>query len=176
MGESQSLQERYAPSNACWGCGPANRTACASAALPRAMRWWPNGCREQKYEAFPGVLNGGIIGTLLDCHCNWTAAWHLMHKAQAGFSAVHRHRRLRDQTLCARRRRAGRFFSRPKSSSRPGTAPRWKAHSPPVEKFAQPAAALSSRSRKAIRPFIAGRTTGCQIARAVPDRDYTITS
>jgi acyl-coenzyme A thioesterase PaaI-like protein len=24
------------------------------------------------------VLNGGIIGTLLDCHANWTAAWHLM--------------------------------------------------------------------------------------------------
>lgn len=31
-----------------------------------------------QYEAFPGMLNGGIIGTLLDCHCNWAAAWHLM--------------------------------------------------------------------------------------------------
>jgi acyl-coenzyme A thioesterase PaaI-like protein len=30
------------------------------------------------HEAFPGVLNGGIVGTLLDCHLNWTAAWHLM--------------------------------------------------------------------------------------------------
>ena len=29
-------------------------------------------------KAFPGVLNGGIIGSLLDCHCNWTAAWHIM--------------------------------------------------------------------------------------------------
>jgi acyl-coenzyme A thioesterase PaaI-like protein len=28
-------------------------------------------------------LNGGIIGTLLDCHCNWTAAYHLMKKAGA---------------------------------------------------------------------------------------------
>ena len=36
---------------------------------------------EPKYEAFPGVLNGGIIGTLLDCHCNWTAAYHLMNRA-----------------------------------------------------------------------------------------------
>jgi acyl-coenzyme A thioesterase PaaI-like protein len=25
------------------------------------------------------VLNGGIIGTLLDCHANWTAAMRLMH-------------------------------------------------------------------------------------------------
>ena len=36
---------------------------------------------EKKYEAFNGVLNGGIIGTLLDCHCNWTAAYHLMKRA-----------------------------------------------------------------------------------------------
>jgi acyl-coenzyme A thioesterase PaaI-like protein len=35
------------------------------------------------HEAFPGVLNGGIIGTLLDCHGNWTAAWHLMQKTGA---------------------------------------------------------------------------------------------
>src|SRR4029079_6823302 len=35
------------------------------------------------HEAFPGVLNGGIIGTLLDCHCNWAAAIALMRKAGA---------------------------------------------------------------------------------------------
>jgi acyl-coenzyme A thioesterase PaaI-like protein len=29
------------------------------------------------------MLNGGIIGTLLDCHSNWTAAWHLMRSAGA---------------------------------------------------------------------------------------------
>jgi acyl-coenzyme A thioesterase PaaI-like protein len=33
--------------------------------------------------AFPGVVNGGIVGTLLDCHCNWTAAWHLMNERRA---------------------------------------------------------------------------------------------
>jgi acyl-coenzyme A thioesterase PaaI-like protein len=26
------------------------------------------------------MVNGGIIGTLLDCHLNWAAAWHLMKK------------------------------------------------------------------------------------------------
>ena len=26
------------------------------------------------------MLNGGIIGSLLDCHCNWAAAWHLMQR------------------------------------------------------------------------------------------------
>jgi acyl-coenzyme A thioesterase PaaI-like protein len=41
--------------------------------------WTP----EPHHEAFPGMLNGGIIGALLDCHGNWTAAWHLMRKAGA---------------------------------------------------------------------------------------------
>ena len=33
------------------------------------------------HQAFPGVLNGGIIGALLDCHANWAAAHHLMRRA-----------------------------------------------------------------------------------------------
>jgi len=28
--------------------------------------------------AFQGAVSGGIIGTLFDCHCNWTAAYSLM--------------------------------------------------------------------------------------------------
>jgi uncharacterized protein (TIGR00369 family) len=38
---------------------------------------------EKHHEAFPGVLSGGITGTLLDCHANWTAAYHLMHHSGA---------------------------------------------------------------------------------------------
>jgi acyl-coenzyme A thioesterase PaaI-like protein len=41
--------------------------------------WTP----QPHHEAFPGVLNGGIIGALLDCHSNWAAAWHLMQKTGA---------------------------------------------------------------------------------------------
>lgn len=76
--ESQSLQEKFAPANACWGCGPANPDGLRIRSFTRGeevvAEWTP----QPKYEAFPGVLNGGIIGTLLDCHCNWTASWHLM--------------------------------------------------------------------------------------------------
>ena len=36
---------------------------------------------EKHHEAFPGMLNGGIIGALLDCHSNWTAAHFLMKKS-----------------------------------------------------------------------------------------------
>jgi acyl-coenzyme A thioesterase PaaI-like protein len=32
----------------------------------------------EDHQAFPGMINGGIIGTLLDCHGNWTAAIALM--------------------------------------------------------------------------------------------------
>jgi acyl-coenzyme A thioesterase PaaI-like protein len=76
-----SLQEKYAPNNACFGCGPANAHGLRIRSFPAGdavvAEWNP----EQKYEAFPGVLNGGIIGSLLDCHCNWTAAYHLMKQA-----------------------------------------------------------------------------------------------
>src|SRR5438132_170317 len=46
--------------------------------MPLVAEWKP----EKKYEAFDGVLNGGVIGTLLDCHCNWTAAYYLMKRAK----------------------------------------------------------------------------------------------
>jgi acyl-coenzyme A thioesterase PaaI-like protein len=41
--------------------------------------WTP----QEHHQAFEGVLNGGIAGTLLDCHSNWTAAHHLMEKSGA---------------------------------------------------------------------------------------------
>jgi acyl-coenzyme A thioesterase PaaI-like protein len=83
MSDEPSVQERYAPHNACFGCGPANpkglriRSVAAGDAL--VCDWTP----EPHHEAFPGVLNGGIIGALLDCHSNWTAAWHLMRQRGA---------------------------------------------------------------------------------------------
>ena len=83
MGEP-SLQERYAPGNACFGCGPANpkglRIRSVVDGTDVVAEWTP----EPHHEAFPGVLNGGIIGALLDCHSNWAAAHHLMQKAGAG--------------------------------------------------------------------------------------------
>jgi acyl-coenzyme A thioesterase PaaI-like protein len=78
----KSLQEQYAPRNACFGCGPANPEGLHIRSFARGeevvAEWKP----QLKYEAFPGVLNGGIIGALLDCHCNWAAAFHLMRRAK----------------------------------------------------------------------------------------------
>ena len=79
-GMVQSLQERYAPNSICFGCGPANAKGLRIRSFPDGEEtvavWQP----EKHHEAFPGMLSGGITGTLLDCHSNWTAAWHLMRK------------------------------------------------------------------------------------------------
>ena len=73
-----SLQERYAPHNACFGCGPANPKGPHIRSFPAAGEYIATWQPESQHEAFPGVLNGGIIGALLDCHMNWSSAHHLM--------------------------------------------------------------------------------------------------
>ena len=81
-----SLQERFAPEGRCFGCGPANAQGLHVRSFPSGddpavvvAEWTP----ESRYEAFDGVLNGGIIGALLDCHSNWTATYHLMGRRGA---------------------------------------------------------------------------------------------
>jgi acyl-coenzyme A thioesterase PaaI-like protein len=81
---TESLQEKYAPKSICFGCGPSNEKGLRIRSIAineneTQAQWTP----ERFHEAFPGVLNGGIIGALLDCHSNWTACYHLMNKAKA---------------------------------------------------------------------------------------------
>ncbi|MCG8469484.1 MAG: PaaI family thioesterase [Gemmatimonadetes bacterium] len=77
---SGALQTTYAPESICWGCGPANPEGLHLESFPDGdevtAEWTPG----PNHAAFPGVLNGGIIGTLLDCHCNWSAAYHFMRE------------------------------------------------------------------------------------------------
>ena len=76
----KSLQETYAPNNRCYGCGPANEKGLRIRSFAEGeelvCEWRP----EPHHLAFEGMVNGGIIGSILDCHSNWTAAWHLMKK------------------------------------------------------------------------------------------------
>ena len=75
------LQVRYSPASICFGCGPANPHGLHIRSFARSdgslVATWRSG---PDHAAFPGVLNGGIIGALLDCHCNWAATWHLMQR------------------------------------------------------------------------------------------------
>ncbi len=76
----QGVQREFAPTSICFGCGPANS---------KGLRIDSTRCEEglelfftpsHEHQAFPGMINGGIIGTLLDCHGNWTAAVALMDR------------------------------------------------------------------------------------------------
>lgn len=76
----KSIQDRYFAEGTCFGCGPANDRGLRLQSFPRdgglVAEWQP----APEHEAFPGVLCGGIIGTLLDCHSNWTAWWSLLQR------------------------------------------------------------------------------------------------
>jgi acyl-coenzyme A thioesterase PaaI-like protein len=78
VSDETSLQDHYAAETRCFGCGPSNPQGLRIKSFVRGnevvCEWTPS----RHHEAFDGVLNGGIIGTLFDCHCNWTAAYHLM--------------------------------------------------------------------------------------------------
>jgi len=77
----QSLLERYAPKNACFGCGPANAHGLQIKSFVSGEELVADWRPQPHHQAFDGILNGGICGALLDCHSNWAATWHLMQKA-----------------------------------------------------------------------------------------------
>ena len=79
---AKSLQEAYAPQGRCFGCGPANASglrirsfALADASDAHVVCDFEP---QLHHEAFENVLNGGIIGAVLDCHMNWTTIHYLM--------------------------------------------------------------------------------------------------
>jgi len=76
---TRSVQERWAPSSICFGCGPANERGLRIRSFEGEGGLVAEFVPEPHHEAFPGMLNGGILGALLDCHGNWTAAIAQMH-------------------------------------------------------------------------------------------------
>ena len=79
--QGPSLQEKFSPQSSCFGCGPANEKGLHVRSFPVGREVIAHWTPSLHHEAFPGMLNGGIIGSLLDCHCNWTAAWALMNQS-----------------------------------------------------------------------------------------------
>ena len=76
----ESVQEIHAPNSICFGCGPANHEGLRIRSS--GGKWTRNEVRPSpEHQAFPGMINGGIIGTLMDCHGNWTAAIALMDQS-----------------------------------------------------------------------------------------------
>ena len=74
----KSIQETFASNSICFGCGPANDKGLRIRSMIDGEFYICDWNPEAQYDAFPGMLSGGIIGTLLDCHSNWSASIHLM--------------------------------------------------------------------------------------------------
>ncbi|MEP6694728.1 MAG: PaaI family thioesterase [Chloroflexota bacterium] len=83
MGGAGALQDRYSPNGMCFGCGPRNERGLRIKSIPQGDGVMATWRAEKFHEAFEGVLSGGIIGTLMDCHSNWTAAYFLMKRSGA---------------------------------------------------------------------------------------------
>lgn len=75
MSEKLSVQyfQHHMPENVCFGCGIHNPDGL------QIKSFWEGEvavCRwrsEEKYHGWPNLLNGGILATLIDCHCMGTA-------------------------------------------------------------------------------------------------------
>jgi acyl-coenzyme A thioesterase PaaI-like protein len=79
----KSVQETHAPDNACFGCGPANTKGLRIRSFEEGDSLVLEWRAEKHHEAWEGVVNGGIIGVLFDCHSNWCTTMHLMRRRGA---------------------------------------------------------------------------------------------
>ena len=70
-----AIQDIVSPDGICFGCGSAH---------PRGLHiksyWDTDGVQmichfkpEPDYQGWPGLVYGGLLAMLVDCHCNWTA-------------------------------------------------------------------------------------------------------
>ncbi|HVN42246.1 MAG TPA: PaaI family thioesterase [Steroidobacteraceae bacterium] len=78
MNRSVYVQDLAAPDGTCFGCGSAHPTG-----LHIKSYWEPDGvhvaCKyspQPYYIGWPGLVYGGFIAMLVDCHSNWTAMAH----------------------------------------------------------------------------------------------------
>ncbi|HJM17060.1 MAG TPA: PaaI family thioesterase [Candidatus Poseidoniia archaeon] len=76
----KAVQDEYASNSICFGCGPSNKEGFQIKSYRTDDGLEMEFECEEKHQAFPGVINGGVIGSLIDCHGNWTAAIAIMEK------------------------------------------------------------------------------------------------
>ena len=72
MSDKKYFQDNM-PGNVCFGCGRDNHEGLKISSFwegEEAVCIWNS---EEKYQGWKGILNGGIMATLIDCHCMGTA-------------------------------------------------------------------------------------------------------
>jgi acyl-coenzyme A thioesterase PaaI-like protein len=67
-------QDKYGPNGICFGCGPKNENGLQIKSQWEEDQYITRYTPKEEHQAFNGVINGGIIGALFDCHMNWCAA------------------------------------------------------------------------------------------------------
>ena len=72
--QSLSVQDQFAKHSICYGCGPANPKGLQIKSYRTDKGLEMSFETKSEHQAFPGVINGGVIGSLFDCHGNWAAA------------------------------------------------------------------------------------------------------
>src|SRR5690606_5942534 len=80
MSPTPAIQDLAHADGICYGCGPAHPTG-----LHIKSHWDGDGVHvvsrftpDEQFVGWPGLLYGGLIAMLVDCHSNWTAmAYHL---------------------------------------------------------------------------------------------------
>lgn len=68
--------QNHMPENVCFGCGAENHDGLQIKSYwegdTAVCRWQP----EEKHHGWANLLNGGVMATLIDCHCMGTAMAH----------------------------------------------------------------------------------------------------
>jgi acyl-coenzyme A thioesterase PaaI-like protein len=75
-----AVQDQLAPRSICFGCGPANAKGLRIKSHWEGEIFVAHFTPLPEHQAFTGIVSGGILGTLLDCHSNWCAATALMRQ------------------------------------------------------------------------------------------------
>lgn len=70
--EKDYFQE-HMPENVCFGCGTQNPDGLQIKSYWEGEEAWCIWQPEEKYHGWANLLNGGILATLIDCHCMGTA-------------------------------------------------------------------------------------------------------
>lgn len=73
---SEEYFQDFMPENVCFGCGIHNPDGLQIKSYwegEEAVCIWQS---EEKYHGWPKLMNGGVIATLIDCHCMGSAMAH----------------------------------------------------------------------------------------------------
>lgn len=79
MSENEFFQD-HMPGNVCFGCGRDNHEGLQISSHwhdgEGVCVWEP----KEKYQGWRGLVNGGILATLVDCHCMCTSMAHAVRR------------------------------------------------------------------------------------------------